>query len=325
MKPVLTESSAGIYCPPGGFYIDPRRRVPTAIVTHAHMDHFRPGGQEDYCSSSSVGLMRLRLRGKPKVTGIEFGRRLEFGEVTVSFHPAGHILGSSQVRVESGGQVWVVSGDYKRGEDPSCEPFEVVPCDTFVTEATFARSAAAWRPGAEVIAEISEWWRENRRAKKVSVLYCYVLGKLQRILAGLSALDAGREVYIHRDAELYNECYRRAGFQLAPTRVVPRKLNGLSLEGALVLAPPKYLQSSWYRRFGDTVTAFASGWMALEDPCKFGYEKGFALSDHADWSELVRTIEETGARSIVTCHGDASELDAYLRSQGYSVSSLPRA
>ena len=325
MKPVLTESSAGVYCPAGGFYIDPRRRVPRAVVTHAHMDHFRPGCGEYYCSSSSLDLMKLRLRGNPQVTGLEFGEQIELGDVKVSFHPAGHILGSAQVRVEAAGEVFVVSGDYKRGADPSCEPFEVVPCDTFITEATFARSGAAWRPGEEVIAEVGKWWEDNRREGKVSVLYCYVLGKLQRVLAGLGALDGEREVFIHRDAEPYNDCYRRAGIQLAPTRIVPRKLDGWSLEGALVLAPPKYLQPSWYRRFGKTETAFAFGWMALEDSRKRGYDKGFALSDHADWSELLQTIEETGASNVITCHGESSELEEYLAGRGLVVSSLPRA
>ena len=163
------------------------------------------------------------------MTGLEFGEQVELGDVKVSFHPAGHILGSAQVRVEAAGEVFVVSGDYKRGADPSCEPFEVVPCDTFITEATFARSGAAWRPGEEVIAEVGKWWEDNRREGKVSVLYCYVLGKLQRVLAGLGALDGEREVFIHRDAEPYNDCYRRAGIQLAPTRIVPRKLDGWSL------------------------------------------------------------------------------------------------
>ena len=325
MKPVLTESSAGIYCQAGEFYIDPRRRVPRAVVTHAHMDHFRHGCGEYFCSRSSLELMRLRLRGSPKVTGLEFGEQVELGDVKVSFHPAGHILGSAQVRVESAGEVTVVSGDYKRGLDPSCEPFEVVPCDTFITEATFARRGVTWRSNEEVITEIADWWGENQGLGKVSVLYCYVLGKLQRILAGLGALDSEREVFIHRDAEPYNDCYRRAGIQLAATRVVPRKLDGWSLEGALVLAPPKYLQPSWYRRFGKTETAFASGWMALEDSRKRGYEKGFALSDHADWGELLKTIEETGARTVITCHGDSSELDDYLEGLGLNVSSLPRA
>ena len=321
MKPILTESSAGIYCPAGNFYIDPRRRVPRAVVTHAHMDHFRQGCGEYYCSSSSAELMRLRLRGKPKLTAIDFGRRVELDGVTVSFHPAGHVLGSAQVRVEADGETWVVSGDYKRDTDPSCEPFEVVPCDTFVTEATFGRKGAKWKPGGVVMGEINDWWRENRRSGKVSILYCYVLGKLQRILAGLSPL-CDREIYVHRDAVPYNECYRRAGIELAPTVVVPRKLDGRTLDGALILAPPKYLQPSWYRRFGDTVTAFASGWMGLEDSRKHGYEKGFTLSDHADWGQLVKTIEETGARNIRTHHGDATELNDYLAGRGLDVSSL---
>lgn len=318
------ESSAGIYCPAGDFYIDPCRRVPRALVTHAHMDHFRPGCGEYYCSSSGAELLRFRLRGTPKVTGLDFGRRIEFKDVTVSFHPAGHILGSAQVRVESGGRAWVVSGDYKRGEDPSCEPFEVVPCDTFVTEATFARRGARWKPGTAVMAEINDWWVENRRSGKVSILYCYVLGKLQRVLAGLSSL-ADREIYVHRDAVPYNEYYLRAGIELARTLVVPRKLDGRTLDGALILAPPKYLLPSWYRRFGDTVTAFASGWMGLEDSRKYGYEKGFTLSDHADWDQLLQTVEETGARNVLTHHGDATELNEYLQEQGLSASSLNRA
>jgi len=295
------------------------------------MDHLARGCGEYICAASSVDLIRTRLGSRTRVYGVEFGTRFRFEDVEISFHPASHILGSAQVRIEAGGEVWVVSGDYKRQADPSCEPFEVVPCDTFVTEATFACEKYVWKDGRETIREIRDWWDTNRALGKTCVLFAYALGKTQRILAGLAELAresgdeslAQRSVFVHADLEPLNECYRRAGVSMLPTETVPRKLRGKTLPGELILAPPKYIQSSWYDRFGDCETAFASGWMANEDiAIARGFTRGFALSDHADWGEILQTIEECGAKRVLAYHGEAGELLDHLTGLGIEAGLL---
>jgi putative mRNA 3-end processing factor len=323
---LLQPSPSGTWCPRGGFYIDPSRAVARAVVTHAHRDHARPGSGEYYCARSGAELLRLRVGRSPPIHAVEFGASFRLGDVGVSLHPAGHVLGSAQVRVECEREVWVVSGDYKREPDPSCEPFEVVPCGTFVTEATFARPAWRWRGGEETAREVFAWWEENRERGCVSVLYAYALGKTQRVLAELAKWTE-RPVFVHAEAARLVECYRRAGIQMVPTRALPRKLRGLELAGELVIAPPKLLQPSWYERFGDVDTAFASGWMqdtASTEAGDFvrGFARGFALSDHADWTDVLHTIDDTGARRVLVYHGDARELLVHLRSKGIEAASF---
>jgi putative mRNA 3-end processing factor len=240
------------------------------------------------------------------------------GGVRLSFHPAGHILGSAQVRLEADGEVWVVSGDYKREPDPTCEPFEVVPCDTFVTEATFGRPSYQWDEPAGVAAEILEWWDGNRNARRNSLLYCYALGKTQRILGELARLT-DRPAFLFGEAHALTEVYRAAGVKMLPTRRLEDSSKA-ELKGALVLAPHSIANSPWLEKLGDVSEAFASGWMQTG---AYGmsarYERGFVLSDHADWNGLVRTVAETGARRVLVHDGKRagdSQLARHLRNKG---------
>ena len=254
--------------------------------------------------------------------GVAWSARERLGDVAVSLHPAGHILGSAQVRVERDGEVWVVSGDYKRDADASCEPFELVRCDTFVTEATFARPDHRWESGSETVRAIYDWWEGNRARERVSVLYVYALGKAQRVLAELPRFT-DRAVWVHYEVETLVACYRDEGVALAPTRELPRKVRGLDFRGELILASPRYAENSWHSRLGDVETAFASGWMDSKSSAHArGFDRGFALSDHADWDDILRTIAETGARRVLTCHGDASQLIAHLRAHGVDAGRL---
>ncbi|HLU47018.1 MAG TPA: ligase-associated DNA damage response exonuclease, partial [Planctomycetota bacterium] len=308
-------SSNGLYCEAGGFYIDPRRAVDRAVITHAHGDHLKRGSGEYIASRSGIGLVAHRVSSRARFRPLEFGEPVELGSVRVTLFPAGHVLGSAQVRIEHAGKVWVISGDYKRESDPSCEPFEPVLCDTFVTEATFARAHFQWQT-SDPVGEIFAWWEDGQRTGRASILYSYALGKAQRVLASLRRFT-DRRVLVHPYIDPINECYRAAGIELLPTETLPRMTAGRSFAGELILAPPRYHRESWYRRFGRRETGFASGWMTRPGAARArGFDRGFGLSDHADWPALLRTIEETGATRVLVMHGHAADIVSHLRTLG---------
>ncbi|HYO12994.1 MAG TPA: ligase-associated DNA damage response exonuclease [Thermoanaerobaculia bacterium] len=320
--PLLRTDDCGLFCEAGGFHIDPWRPVARAVISHAHGDHARPGSAAYLAAAPAVPVLQRRLGAEARIEAVPFGERVRAGEVEVSFHPAGHILGSAQVRVERGGEVWVFSGDYKRRPDPSCEPFEPVPCQTFITEATFGLPIYRWDDEPVVAREILAWWEGNRQASRASVLFCYALGKAQRILAALAPLT-DRPAFVHGSIEPLNKCYRAAGVEMLPTRLVSETARGQSFAGELVLAPPSAGGSTWMRRFGSASTAFASGWMRVRGTRRRrGFDRGFVLSDHADWPDLIRTIEETGAERVLTTHGYADALARYLRERGRAAGTL---
>jgi putative mRNA 3-end processing factor len=322
---LLTVNSLGLYCERGDFFIDPWRPVPQALVTHAHGDHARSGSASYLCAEVGVALLRRRLGGEANIFGVAYGAPLRRGDVTVSFHPAGHILGSAQIRLEAEGEVWVVSGDYKRADDPTCAPFELVPCDVFVTEATFGLPIYRWDDPGYVAREIFGWWEANGRARRASLLFCYALGKAQRILAELARFT-DRVVFVHGALEPLVECYRQAGVSMLPTRLVSETAKGRSWAGELILAPPSAHGSPWARRFGKYETAFASGWMRIRGTRRRrSIDRGFVLSDHADWPALLRTIRETGARRVLTTHGYADTLARYLGEEGLAADALHTA
>jgi putative mRNA 3-end processing factor len=296
--------------------------VENAVITHAHSDHARRGSGRYWSTETSVGLLRARLGRKIQIQGIPYEEAIRFGEVRVSFHGAGHILGSAQVRVEHEGQVWVASGDYKREPDPSCEPFEVVSCDVFVTEATFGTPRFVWPQGVDQGAAMEAWWNQNRADGMNSLIYGYSLGKTQRILAELARFSVP-VIWIHESMSELTECYREAGRYLAATRVLPRE--GVPGEfqkgGELVLAPPSAGRQDWLRGSPKFRTAFASGWMQGQRPGNpyrggDGFDHGFVLSDHADWNDLNRTIRETGASRVFVMHRENGALVRHLRSRG---------
>ncbi|HKV08365.1 MAG TPA: ligase-associated DNA damage response exonuclease [Thermoanaerobaculia bacterium] len=321
-SPLLRIDDHGLFCEAGGFHIDPWRPVERAVISHAHGDHARWGSQAYLGAAAAEPVLRRRLGKEAVIESVPFGERVRLGEVTVSFHPAGHILGSAQIRVEKGGEVWVFSGDYKRQPDPTCEDFEPVPCHTFITEATFALPIYRWDDTSEVAREIHAWWEENREAGRASVLFCYALGKAQRLLAELGRFT-DRPVFVHGAVEPLNACYRSAGVEMLPTRPVSETARGQSFAGELVLAPPSAGGSTWMRRFGPASTAFASGWMRVRGTRRRrGFDRGFVLSDHADWPDLLRTIEETGAERVLTTHGYAEPLARYLRERGRMAGTL---
>jgi putative mRNA 3-end processing factor len=266
---------------------------------------------------ASLPILLHRLGTDVAITALPYGQEFKLGEVSLSFHSAGHILGSAQVRMAFRDEVWVMSGDYKRGADASCAPFELVPCDTFVSEATFALPIYHWQSGAHCAREIYEWWQSDR--SRPSLLFCYALGKSQRVLAELAAFTHD-QVYLHGAVASLTEIYRESGVVMLPTVRVSEAPPNYDFKGDLILAPPSAHRSPWMKRFKEPQTAFASGWMQVRGARRRrGYEKGFVLSDHADWNELRQTIRETGARRIFLTHGRSDALARVLREEGKEV------
>lgn len=321
MKPdLIVQRPEGLYCPQGDFYIDPWRRVDRAVITHAHADHARVGHAHYLATAVSEGLLRSRLGSDITLQGLAYGEEVVHNGVRISLHPAGHVLGSAQVRLEHEGQVWVASGDYRPTPagavpDHTCAPFEPVRCHVFITESTFGLPIYRWRPDAELFAQINRWWADNAAAGRASVLVCYSLGKAQRILGGVDPSIG--TIVCHGAVEPLNRAYRAAGVALPETVAVTEIADPALLRRALVLTPGSALGTPWIRRFGDFSDAFASGWMQVRGMRRRGgHDRGFVLSDHADWPGLLGAIEATGAERVVVTHGSAVELVRHLSEQG---------
>jgi putative mRNA 3-end processing factor len=322
---MLIESPAGLFCPAGGFYIDPWGAVERAVITHAHGDHARFGSQAYLCADPSRALLQRRFGTDVTVESRPYADPVTLGDVRVSFHPAGHILGSAQIRIEGSDGVWVVAGDFKRAPDPTCDAFEPVACATFVTESTFGLPIYRWDPTSIVIGEILEWWEENRRNNRTSVLFCYTIGKVQRILAELAAVSDGR-AFVHGMMLPMIEAYRQASVRMLEVSSATEQPRGTKFAGELVLAPLSARGTPWMRRLGDHSDAFASGLMRVRGVRRQrAFDRGFVLSDHADWPALLRTVTETGAGRILATHGYADPLAHHLRDQGYDAGTLRTA
>lgn len=318
---MLKETPNGLFCSGGGFYIDPWQPVERALLTHAHGDHARAGSAAYLCTPQTVPLLRRRFGADAPLESLPYGQAMTIGSVRVSFHPAGHMLGSAQIRIEGAEGVWVVAGDYKRAADPTCAPFEPVRCDTFITESTFGLPIYRWDQTSVVMADILSWWKRNREAGKTSVIFCYTVGKAQRLLAELASVSE-TPVHVHGMLTGMIEAYREAGVMLPEVRQVIERTSGrksetASLAGQLVLAPLAARGTPWMRRLGTHSDGFASGLMRVRGVRRQrAYDKGFVISDHADWLALLQTVSDTGARRVLATHGYAEPLARYLRSAG---------
>lgn len=308
----------GLYCAAGDFYIDPWRPVANAVITHGHSDHARAGMGTYHTAAPGLPILRWRL-GEQDAVPHAYGETFTLGSARVSLHPAGHVLGSAQVRIDVGGEVWVASGDYKRQADPTCAPFEVQACDTFITEATFGLPIYRWPDTPEVAADIIAWRAECAVRGEAAILYCYALGKAQRVLAEVAALSQ-ETVWLHGAMQAGLDIYRDAGIALGHTAMVADAEPGFDFAGALVLAPPSAAGSPWLRRFKRAQQGFASGWMHIRgNRRRRNYDRGFVVSDHADWPALLRTVRETGARRIIATHGNTDVLIRVLNDEGIAT------
>ncbi len=321
MYHLLEFTSKGIYCPQADVFIDPVRRVDNAIITHAHGDHTVRGCSHYLAHKHSEAMLRMRLGEQISLRTVEYGESFSVRGVKFSLHPAGHIIGSAQIRVEYNGQVWVVSGDYKLQNDNFCTPFEPVKCNVFITESTFGLPVYQWQPQQIVMDQIAGWISRNKSAGKTSVLMGYSLGKMQRLLVNLPV--SNDIVYAHNVIYAVNERLRGAGFSLPKTERVKSNTAKAMLKGALVLASPGVDYGTWLNRFPDFELGSCSGWL-LTHPAKTKrkLDKGFVLSDHADWNELNIAVKETGAEKVYVTHGSSTEFAKWLTEKGIKATEI---
>lgn len=313
---LLVPDAGGLYCAAGDFWIDPLQPVGRAVITHAHADHARPGSADYHTAAANLPMLAARIGTTTTHHGHQWGETFDLGAVRVTLFPAGHIRGSSWVRIESARGVWGVSGDFKRAPDPTTVPFEVQPVDVWLTECTFGVPVYRWPEPGSVIAEIVEWWQECRADGRTALLFCYALGKAQRILAEL-ARHVDAPAWLHGAMCPLVDAYRNAGVEMLPTRTVGQAAAGEKFAGALVLAPPSAAGSPWMRRFPRHSSGFVSGWMHVRgNRRRRGYDRGFVMSDHADWPALLQTVRDLGARRVITIHGDGVLLADYLQNHG---------
>ena len=298
---------AGLYCEAGDFYIDPWAPVERAAITHAHADHARAGSRSYLTARAGEALVRARVGDGASIQAAEYGERMAMGEATVSLHPAGHILGSAQIRIERNGEVWVFSGDYKLAPDPTCAPFEPLRCHTFVTESAFALPIYRWPAESEIAASMLGWRRANREAGLTSVLFAHPLGEAQRVIAMLGPADG--VMHAHEAVERYSAIYRAQG--------IPLRTMDEPSPGALVVAPASAIGSPWLKQFGAISTAMASGWMRIRGTRRRrSLDRGFVLSDHADWPALLAAIDATQAETVLATGINRTALARWLVEHG---------
>ncbi len=320
MDRLLRHTDRGIYCEQADVYIDPWKPVSKAFITHAHSDHARPGSVQYICVDECKGLIQHRLNTK-SIKSVSFGEEVRVNGVTFSFFPAGHIIGSAQIRVEYQGEVWVVSGDYKTEDDQISGVFEPVPCHTFITECTFGLPVFNWKPQREIFEDVNNWWDNNNQNDKISLVSAYSLGKAQRLINGLQP-SIGK-IFTHSAIESINDVIRAYGIPLKNTSLLHQDFKNEDLVGNIFIAPPMFMNSNWLLKFKNLEMASASGWMNLRGARRRrAVDKGFVLSDHADWNGLLSAIKTTGADKIIVTHGYVNVFSKYLIEIGYDAEIL---
>lgn len=319
---MIEATPQGLYCPAGDFHIDPWRKVDRAVITHAHSDHARSGMGAYLTSPSGVGVLRERVGAQAVIEALPWEKPVTIGHARVSLHPAGHVLGSAQVQVEVGGERWVVTGDYKTQPDRSCEAFAPVACHTLITESTFGLPIYRWPAFSSEMEAVHDWWRKNREQGRTSVLFAYALGKAQRLLCGLDA-EAG-PIGVHGSVEKFLPHYREWEKPIPPCIRANRDNRELLRGKGLIIAPGSTQNSDWLSQFAPCSLAFASGWMQVRGVRRrLALDRGFVVSDHADWGGLVDTIRASGASRVGVTHGDSGPMVRWLREQGYDAWEVP--
>ncbi|MGB8401181.1 ligase-associated DNA damage response exonuclease [Bradyrhizobium sp.] len=324
MRPqdILMPVAAGLCCRAGGFHIDPVRPVERAVITHGHSDHARPGHGAVLATQETLDLMRLRYGDKfaGRTQAVGYGDAIRLGDVTVKFHPAGHVLGSAQIEVSCRDTRIVASGDYKDVADPTCAPFEVVACDVFITEATFGLPVFRHGNAADEIGKLLA--SVTLFPERAHLVGAYSLGKAQRVIALIRAAGYDAPIYLHGAMEKITHYYESRGVALGDLRPV-KGMKKADLAGTITLAPPSATSDIWTRRFPDPVTAFASGWMRVRARARQrGVELPLVISDHADWDGLTATIAATGAGEVWVTHGQEDALVHWCKAQNLAARPL---
>jgi len=304
----------GLYCPKGNFYIDPWRPVEHAVITHGHSDHSRGGSGKYLCHHQSLPILQLRL-GSNLYQGVEWGEKLYINGVTVSLHPAGHVIGSSQIRIEDNGEVWVASGDYKTENDGISGQFEPVPCNTFITESTFGLPIYKWQQQKEIYQQIQQWIGSNMTEGRTSVLIAYSLGKAQRVLQAIA--ETTDKIFVHGAIWNMHEALVNAGWKLPAVQRVTPDTPKEAYKRAVVIAPPSADGTPWMKRFNPYSVGVCSGWMQVRGNARRrNVDAGFVMSDHADWPGLLQAISATGAEKVFVTHGFQAAFSRYLNEHG---------
>lgn len=320
---LLSPTPRGLYCPAGDFFIDPCRPVSRALITHAHADHAIPGSHRYLACSKARNVLTRRLRRPRRLDLLDYGERRRINGVNVSFHPAGHVHGSAQIRLEYRKHVWVVSGDYKLSPDPTCAGFEPVGCDVFVTESTFGQPVFQWPDPVTVFEDIQQWWRENQQRGLASVIYAYALGKAQRLVASLD-LSLG-PLHVHPAVHRINQDYRCDGVALPDVPLAASHQTPGDWSRTLIIAIPSAHRTAWLSSFGPIATASVSGWMLpaardLHNDTRWNeLDRGFALSDHADWNGILNAVNASGAKEVWVTHGSSGQVAQHLESLGLAT------
>ncbi len=322
-RPLIEFTDCGLYCREGNFYIDPWKPVDRAIITHAHSDHARWGNKFYLCHRDSLPLLRLRL-GENHYQATEYGEEIRINNIKVSFHPAGHIIGSAQVRIEKNGHVWVISGDYKTEPDGISPAFEAVKCNAFVTESTFGLPIYNWEPQEQIFRKIRDWALSNNQAGLTSVLIAYSLGKAQRILKPLA--ETGIPIFAHGAVYNVHQALVNDGWELPAIERVTPETPKEKLKGCIVIAPSGAEGSPWIKRFQPYAVGICSGWMQVRGNVRRkNADAGFILSDHADWNGLLSAVKETGATKVFATHGFQAAFSRYLNENGIEAAEVKTA
>ncbi len=318
--PLIEFTESGLYCPAGQFYIDPWKPVPKAIITHAHSDHARWGSDHYLCHSHTLPVLKLRL-GNIQAASVKWNEPITQNGVRISLHPAGHIIGSSQIRIEYKGEVWVVSGDYKTEDDGISGVFEPLPCHTFITESTFGLPIYNWKKQATIFTDIQHWISRNQADGKTSVITAYSLGKAQRVLQGVAAIT--NNIYVHGAVWNIHQALLGAGFNLPAVKRVTPDMQKEQFKNAVIIAPPSADSSPWMKRFTPYSVGICSGWMQVRGNVRRrNADAGFALSDHADWNGLLAAVKATGATKVYVTHGFQSVFSRYLTEIGIEAAEV---
>lgn len=315
---LLEFTDKGIYCPQANVYIDPWRPVAKAIITHAHSDHARWGMKHYLCQEKSKAILHHRLGNDIVVETKKYNEPFTINGVNFSLHPAGHVIGSSQIRVAYKGEVWVVSGDYKTEFDGISDAFEPVKCNTFITECTFGLPIYNWQHQKDVFNEMITWIKHNEAEGVNSVIFAYALGKAQRIIQNI--FPHVEEIYTHGAIENTNKVLLESGTNIAPTILISKESDLKKIKGKVIIAPPAAQDTPWLRKLEPYKTALASGWMALRGARRRrNVDKGFVLSDHADWKGLNSAIKNTACETVIATHGYTEIFSKWLHENGYNA------